>query len=46
MQDLTMDINCPSCQRKVKIKIKDMVPGPAILIMTNLCRIGGQVQVV
>ncbi len=27
MQDLTMDINCPSCHRKVKIRVKDMVPG-------------------
>ena len=27
MQDLTADINCPNCNRKVKIKVKDMVPG-------------------
>ncbi len=27
MQDLTADINCPICNRKVKIKVKEMVPG-------------------
>lgn len=27
MQDLTAEINCPSCNRKVRIKVRDMVPG-------------------
>ncbi len=27
MQDLIADINCPNCNHRVKIKVKDMVPG-------------------
>jgi hypothetical protein len=27
MKDLTADITCPNCHHKVKIKVKDMVPG-------------------
>lgn len=27
MQDLTAEINCPNCNRKVKIKVKEMIPG-------------------
>lgn len=27
MTDLIADINCPNCNRKVKIKVKEMVPG-------------------
>lgn len=27
MQDLTAEINCPNCNRRVKIKVKEMVPG-------------------
>lgn len=27
MQDLTADISCPTCNRKVKVKVKEMVPG-------------------
>lgn len=27
MQDLTAEISCPSCNRKVRIKVRDMVPG-------------------
>lgn len=25
--DLEADINCPGCKRKIKIKVKEMVPG-------------------
>jgi transcription elongation factor Elf1 len=27
MQDLETDIECPNCKRKIKIKVKEMVPG-------------------
>lgn len=27
MQNLTAEISCPNCNRRVKIKVKEMVPG-------------------
>lgn len=27
MQDLTAEIECPNCKRKVKLKVKEMIPG-------------------
>lgn len=27
MQDLIADFHCPQCNRKVKIKVKEMIPG-------------------
>ena len=27
MKDLETEISCPSCQRKITIKVKEMVPG-------------------
>jgi hypothetical protein len=27
MKDLETEISCPSCQRKIKIKVKEMIPG-------------------
>jgi hypothetical protein len=27
MRDLETEITCPSCQRRIKIKVKEMIPG-------------------
>ena len=27
MKDLEAEITCPKCQRKLKIKVKEMIPG-------------------
>jgi transcription elongation factor Elf1 len=27
MKDLEADLQCPNCRRKLKIKVKEMVPG-------------------
>ena len=27
MQDLLVDMNCPNCGRKTKVKVKEMIPG-------------------
>lgn len=27
MQDLSVDMNCPNCGRRAKVKVKEMIPG-------------------
>ena len=27
VRDLTVEVTCPNCKRRVKIKVKEMVPG-------------------